>query len=90
MTEMQYIVTLQEGYTMKDLRASLGSKYAKAGPSSKSQNVYLLTLTEEMTADDLLKYDYILEAVNPNKELEPPTQTQSVKKGTSSPIKKNK
>lgn len=88
-SESQYIVTLKDGYTMKDLRSVLGNKVAKIGPSSKSQNVYLLTLTEEMTTNELLEYSIVLDVVSPSKELEAPSQSQSTQKGTSSPIKKN-
>ncbi len=87
--ENQYIVTLHDGHTMKDLRATLGNKVAKVSPSSKSQNVYLLTLTESMSISELLDNPSIIEAVNPSKELDAPSQSKSTQKGTSSPIKKN-
>ena len=89
-TDKQYIITLNDAYNMKALRSTLGSKISKIAPSSKSQNVYLITLTEVMTIDELLAYPIVIKATRPNKELDEPSITQPVKKGTSAPIIKQR
>lgn len=87
-TDTQYIVTLKDGYSMKDLRSTLGSQVNHIGPSSKTENVYLITLNQALSIDELLAFPFVESAIRPNDKLDEPMQSQPVQKGTSSPIKK--